>query len=95
MSQMNPITGSIVQTPMVQRSQEIDKARQIRHAQDTRKNAAASGDEEVEESVASADELQAVSDHDHSRQKRKNTYTRQRPPEPETEDEGDGLDLTA
>jgi hypothetical protein len=95
MSQLNPILGSIVQEPMAQRSQAIDKARQIRHAQDAKKNAAANGDEEVEESVSSADELPAVGDEHHNRQNRKNTYTRQRPPEPEVEDEGDGLDLTA
>ena len=95
MSQLNPILGSIMQTPMVQRGQEMDKARQIRHAQDARKNTAASGEEEVEESVSSPDELPAVGDEHHNRQNRKNTYTRQRPPEPEVEDEGDGLDLTA
>jgi hypothetical protein len=95
MSQLNPILGSIVQEPMAQRSQAIDKARQIRHAQDAKKNAAANGDEEVEESVSGADELPAVGDEHHNRQNRKNTYTRQRPPEPEVEDEGDGLDLTA
>jgi hypothetical protein len=95
MSQLNPILGSIVQTPMAQRTQEMDKARQIRHAQDARKNTAASGEEEVEESVSSPDELPAVGDEHHNRQNRKNTYTRQRPPEPEVEDEGDGLDLTA
>jgi hypothetical protein len=95
MSQMNPITGSIMQEPMVQRGQAMDKARQIRSAQDVKKNSAATGDEEVEESVSSPDELQAVGDEHHKGQNRKNTYTRHPAPEPETEDEGDGLDLTA
>jgi hypothetical protein len=95
MSQLNPILGSIVQEPMMQRGQAMDKARQIRSAQDSRKNSAATGEEEVEESVASPDELPAVGDEHHNRQNRKNTYTRQRPPEPEVEDEGNGLDLTA
>jgi hypothetical protein len=96
MSQLNPILGSIVQTPMAQRTQEMDKSRQIRLAQDARKkNAAASGEEEVEESVSSPDELPAVGDEHHNRQNRKNTYTRHPAPEPETDDEGDGLDLTA
>jgi hypothetical protein len=95
MSQMNPITGSILQAPMAQRAQEMDKARQIRSTQDARKNAAAPGEEEVEESVASADELPALGDEHPNRQNRKNTYTRQRPLEPEVEEEGDGLDLTA
>jgi len=96
MSQLNPILGSIAQTPMAQRTQEMDKARQIRHAQDaSKKNTAASGDEEVEESVSSPDELPAIGDEHQHRQQRKNTYTRRRPPEPEAEDEGDGLDLTA
>ena len=78
-----------------QRSQEMDKSRQVRQAQDTKKNTAASGEAEVEESVASPDELQPVGDEHPNRQNRKNTYTRHRPPEPEAEDEGDGLDLTA
>jgi hypothetical protein len=95
MSQMNPITGSLMQEPIVQRGQAMDKARQIRSAQDSRKNSAATGEEEVEESVASPDELPPVGDEHHKGQNRKNTYTRQRPPEPEVEDEGNGLDLTA
>lgn len=95
MSQLDPISGSIVQAPMAQRNQEMDKARQMRHAQDARKNTAASGEEEVEESVPSADELPTVGDEHHAREKRKNTYGRHKPQESEVDDEGDGLDLTA
>jgi len=94
-SQINPITGSILQAPGAQRAQEIDKSRQIRHSQDARKNAAAAGEEEVEESVISPDELPGVGEQNHNRQKRKNTYSRQRPPDPEPEEPADGLDLTA
>ena len=95
MSQINPITGSILQAPGAQRAQEIDKSRQIRQTQETRKNAAAAGEEEVEESVISPDELPEVGEQNHGRQKRNNTYSRRRPPEPEPEDPADGLDLTA
>jgi hypothetical protein len=95
MSQINPITGSIMQEPIVQRGQAMDKARQIRHAQDTRKNAAASGDEEVEESVSSPDELPPVGDEHQHRQSRKKNYGPRRPNDPDPQDEGDNLDLTA
>jgi hypothetical protein len=95
MSQLNPITGSILQAPDMQRTQDMDKARQLRQAQDAQKNTAAHGEEEVEESVPSTDELQAVGDEHHARDKRKKNYTRHAAPEPEKDEEGDGLDLTA
>jgi hypothetical protein len=65
------------------------------HAQEARKNTAASEEEEVEESVSSADALPEVGDEHQNRQKRNNTYGKRRPSEPEIADEGDNLDLTA
>jgi hypothetical protein len=96
MSQLNPILGSILQTPMAQRQQEMGRADQIRHRQDQRKNTAATSDEEVEESVASADALQGATGDTHDKQQRKGTYSR-RPSQEETQPEGesDSLDLTA
>jgi hypothetical protein len=96
MSQINPILGSIVQTPMAQRQQELGKAEQIRHRQDQRKNTAASSEEEVEESVASPDELPPTAGDTHPRQQGKRTYSRKKnEEESETPADGDGLDLTA
>jgi hypothetical protein len=94
MSLMNPLNASILQAPTAQRIQDTDKSRQMRHAQEVRKNAAATDEQEVEESVASADELPETGDQANNRKQRKKTYTR-RPPKPEPENEGGSLDLTA
>ena len=96
MSQLNPILGSILQTPMAERTQELGKAQQIRQRQDLRKNSAATSEEEVEESVASADELQPTAGDSHPRQQGKPTYSRKKNEEQsETPADGDTLDLTA
>jgi hypothetical protein len=96
MSQINPILGSIVQTPMAQRQQELVKAEQARHRQDQRKNTAASSEEEVEESVESPDEVPPTAGDSHPRQHGKGTYSRKKEEEEsETPADGDGLDLTA
>ena len=95
MSQINPIMGSLVQAPAAQRLQETEKARQNRHAADLRKNTAANSQEEVEESVASADELQAAGDEQQNPRQKKGTYSRRKPHEEEEPDKPDGLDLTA
>ena len=56
----------------------------------------ASSEEEVEESVASADELQPATGDAHAKQQRKGTYSRKHPQEePESTGEGENLDLTA
>ena len=95
MSQINAITGSIVQAPTVQRQQEMDKAQQIRQRQDRQKNTAASNELEVEQSVASPDQVQATVNEQHGRQPRRKTYARRHPPEPEPPTDGESLDLTA
>lgn len=86
-----------MQASTVQRTQEMDKARQIRRVQDvSKKNTAASDEQEVEESVSSPDELPGAGDEHHNRQQRKNTYSRRKPTDPDPEeDEGPNLDLTA
>jgi hypothetical protein len=95
MSQINPIMGSLVQAPAAQRLQESEKARQIRHASDLRKNTAASSSEEVEESVASADELQATGDEQKNSEQKKKNYSHNKPQDPEPAEPFDSLDLTA
>jgi hypothetical protein len=94
MSQMNPLTSSILQAPTAQRIMDADKSQQIRHVQDTHKNAATSDEQEVEESVASADEAASVGDQPKNGRQQKGTYSR-RPPKPNPNPEGDPLDLTA
>jgi hypothetical protein len=96
MSQINPIMGSLVGAPAAQRLAESEKSRQIRHSSDLRKNTAANSEEEVEESVASADAVEAAGDGQQNRKQGKGTYSRQKPQEPQEEaDNPDGLDLTA
>lgn len=95
MSQINAITGSIVQAPTVQRQQEMGKAQQIRQRQDREKNAAASDESEVEQSVASPDQVQPTGNDQHGRQKGRKTYARRQPAEPEAQTDGESLDLTA
>jgi hypothetical protein len=95
MSQINPIMGSLVQATAVQRLQENEKTRQVRHSSDLRKNAAATSEEEVEESVISADELTATGDEKQNPKQRKPTYSRRKPEESDEPETTDGLDLTA
>jgi len=95
MSQLNPLTSSILQAPGVQRNLETDKARQLRQAEDKLKNSAPTDDEEMDESVHSPDGVQKPGDEHHKEQQRKNTYSRHKPNEPDATDEGTSLDLTA
>lgn len=95
MSQINPITGSILQAPTVQRQQESQKTSQIRQAQDQRRNSAAADEEEVEESVSSADGLQPIGDDQPRHQQGNGTYSRRRPKDSEPNSDGERLDLRA
>ncbi|MGD0140419.1 MAG: hypothetical protein ABSD28_16235 [Tepidisphaeraceae bacterium] len=95
MSQINAITGSIVQAPTVQRQQEMGKSQQIRQRQDRQKNAAASDEQEVEQSVASPDQVQPIANEQHGQPQRRKTYARRHPAEPEPPTDGESLDLTA
>lgn len=55
MSQINPFTGSILQTPQVQRQQAVEKDRQARRVTDRVKNSALTEDQldhQVESSEA-------------------------------------------
>ena len=96
MTQINPITASILQSPEAQRLIDADKTQQIREARKSRKNSATSNEAEVEESVASADEVQPAAD---ERQKndnyKKGSYSRHPKPGSEKESETDHVDLKA
>ena len=95
MSQINPITGSILQAPAAQRQQETQKVGQTRRVHDRARNSAASDEEEAEKSVASPDELQPSGDEQKGHPQRKRTYSRHQSPKSEPNAEGDGLDLEA
>jgi hypothetical protein len=96
MSEINSIAGSILQAPAAARQQEFQKTAQVRSAHDRQKNSAASDEEEVQESVASADELQPIGDEQQNpQQKRKGTYSRHPSADPEPSDDQKHLDLEA
>jgi hypothetical protein len=93
MSQINPITGSILQAPTIQRQQEIQKASQIRQAQAQRKNSAAADEEDVELSISSPDGLPPVGDEQQGRQQ--GSYSRRQPKNPHADSNEQRLDLQA
>jgi len=95
MSQIPPLTASILQAPTAQRMQDTEKTRQLREANDRRKNVAARNDEEVDESVVSPDELKAAGDEKDKGNPKKNTYSRRKAPDPEPESPEESLDLRA
>ncbi|HEX4053072.1 MAG TPA: hypothetical protein VHX86_02295 [Tepidisphaeraceae bacterium] len=95
MSQINPITGSILQAPTVQRQQESQKASQIRQAQDRHRNSATADEEEVEESVSSADGLQPIGDDQQGHPQGKGAYSRGQPKDSDSDSDGERLDLQA
>jgi hypothetical protein len=92
MSQIDPLTGSIIPAPVLQRQQTADKARQLRHAQDLQKNSAAREDT-FEEQVESPEELTPTHDRDPNRRQRQKSHPHPEP-KPKQPDE-DHLDLTA
>jgi hypothetical protein len=96
MSQINPITASILQAPAAQRLADTDKTQQIRRTRDIRKNTATSNEAEVEESVTSTDEVQPSSDERQKNgQKKKAPYSRHPKPDSDKESDTDHLDLKA
>ena len=93
MSQINPFTGSILQSPQVQRQQAADKDRQVRKAQERTKNTALT-DDQTEHQVESSEELAAVKDDQrHQRRFKRPKHTGKT--SPEDKDEDPHLDLTA
>ena len=75
MSWINPFAAPLSQSTGVQRQQSADKSRQVRRAQQVKKNSALSGDgDQFEQQVESADEVNAIHDEDqqHPQQRKKN-----------------------
>jgi hypothetical protein len=98
MSQLNPLTGSILQTPQVQRQQSTDRDRQARRTAEQTKNAALA-DDKLDHQVESSEELTPIQ----KEQKHERRFKRPKhlPGEGDDADgKGDGddephLDLTA
>jgi hypothetical protein len=92
MSQINPFTGSILQSTQVQRQQAAEKDRQVRRAQEQARNSALSEDT-VEHQVESAEELHPVNEEQrHERRFKRSKHRSEGKPDA---DEPPGLDLTA
>ena len=95
MTQMNPVTGSILQTSMVQKQQTGDKARQLHHAHELRKNVAAREDES-EPQVENPEELSAIdADHSNPRNPKKEGRKSKSKPEKSEDEEKPHIDMTA
>ncbi|MDB5301300.1 MAG: hypothetical protein JWO87_2963 [Phycisphaerales bacterium] len=89
MSQLNPLSGSILGSVQAQRQMAVDKERQLRRARALEKNIAAR-DDELEHQVESSEEVQGVRDEaEEQRDERK------RKPPQKQDDEKPRLDLTA
>ncbi|MDB5293629.1 MAG: hypothetical protein JWL69_4870 [Phycisphaerales bacterium] len=89
MSQLNPLSGSILGSVQAQRQMAVDKERQLRRARALGKDVAAH-DDELEHQVESSEELQPVQDEaEEQRDQRK-----RKPPQKDA-DEKPRLDLTA
>jgi hypothetical protein len=92
MSQINPFTGSILQSTQVQRQQATDKDRQVRRAHDKVRNSALTEDQ-IDHQVESTDELHPIQPE--QRHERRFKRPRHQPnADPEAGEES-GLDLTA
>jgi hypothetical protein len=96
MSQLNPFTGSILQTSQAQLTQQTERASQVRQQQATKKNSATPAQGDVfEHQVESADEVAAI--HDEEKDHTKKQKNPKRHPQDE-DDDADGeshLDLKA
>jgi hypothetical protein len=94
MSQIDPFTASVLQSPYVQRQQASEKDRQARKAADQEKDAALA-DDQLEHQVESAEELTPI----HEQEKQDRDFKRSRHGHSADADEEDGeephLDLTA
>ncbi|HEX2973149.1 MAG TPA: hypothetical protein VHP11_12505 [Tepidisphaeraceae bacterium] len=90
MTQINPFTGSLIQSMQVQPRQSAEKDRQIRRMQNLSKNAALQGDQ-LEHQVESSDALHATNDGNASHQQPEQDRQHHQP----AEDKPPHIDLTA
>jgi hypothetical protein len=97
MTDINPLTSSILQTPLVQKQQTSEKARQLRLAQEMKRNVAAGqDDDESEHKVESSEELTPVDDdHSNPQSRRDKSKPRKHGDDGEDNDEESHIDMTA
>lgn len=81
MTQLNPFTGSILQSPVVQQQQQSLRQAQVEHRQHLRRNSAASNDQFTHD-VENTEEVNPI--HDEERQ---HGSTRQQHEAPQPEDQ--------
>lgn len=96
MSQLNPFTGAVSQSPLTQRLQSEEKASQLRRAQAKSKNAASTG--QFDHEVESADAIVSIHDQDDQPQNQKRRRPTRQPPKavaPSDDESPPHLDLKA
>ena len=98
MTQINPFTGAVAQSPQVQRAQAAEKDRALRRTQDAAKATALATDQ-FEHQVESADALAAIHDDqsEHPRQRKpRKPKPKPKPTTGDTVDDGEPprLDIT-
>jgi hypothetical protein len=94
MSQINPFTGSILQTTQAQRLQATDKDRQVRRAREIVKNSALTEDQ-LEHQVESSEELTPTDKEQKHERRFKRPKHHAPDPKSKPDDEEPHLDLTA
>jgi hypothetical protein len=92
MSQINPFTGSILQSTQAQRQQAAERDRQVRRANEQARNSALTQDT-TEHQVESSEELHSVQDE--QRHERRFKRSKHKPKAKAADDEKPRLDLTA
>jgi hypothetical protein len=80
---VNPLAGSLAQSTTVTRQQSTDKSRQIRHAQDLRKDVAATPDS-FEHQVESTEELNPIHDEQREPDRRRRGNSHEHPRQDDT-----------
>lgn len=95
MSQINPFTGSILQTTQAQRLQADDKDRQVRRAAERVKNAALT-DDELDHQVESSDHVTATNpEEQRDRKFKRPTHRGKHDASDDADDDTPRLDVTA
>lgn len=96
MSQINPFTGSILQSTQAQRIQADDKSRQVRFAQARTRNASAQSDT-YEPAVENAAEVQPVDEEAQQRKEQREREKKREADQDEAQDDAQKksrLDIT-
>jgi hypothetical protein len=92
MTQINPLTGSILQSTQVQRQQSTEKSAQVRRQQNDQKATGLRGDE-FDHQVESADAVAPIHEEQKQSSQKKRQGPHQKPQQPG--EDPDHLDLTA